>query len=270
MTRREFRLISGQGAGPSVEDITRRKPTRRHFKTLQAGTTANTLQCGTTVAYPQSTAQLESDFYYALNTPSDQTFYNPVTGLTMLYTSTSGNSGPLDDIGIVWLRSTSICTWTALRYGLDNLKDFIRRGHTVMITIEVQGPFNCFSTGEKATVDGWLSGLGASDIQIVRDDLWSGCQTITNYAAANGLNAAITTWRTGGSSKFTLTGGAVPIVEDVSGNVLVAGVVSTLTGNTNKGKVIVLGDENTTDTCLSGATLPQLYTNVCSRIGKSI
>lgn len=37
MTRREFRLISGQGAGPSVEDITRRKPTRRHFKTLQVG-----------------------------------------------------------------------------------------------------------------------------------------------------------------------------------------------------------------------------------------
>jgi len=237
---------------------------------MQSGCCCGTIPCGTTVAYPQSTAQLESDFYYALNTPSDQTFYNPVTGLTMKYTDTFGNSGPLDEVGIVWLRSTSLCTWTALRYGLDNIKDFIRRGHTVMITIEIQGPFNCFSAGEKTTVDGWLSGLGASDIQIVRDNLWPGCQTITNYATANGLNDAITTWRTGGSSRFTLTGGAVSIVTDVSSNVLVAAVVSTLSGNTNNGKVIVLGDENTTDTCLSGATLPQLYTNVCTRIGKVI
>lgn len=37
MTRREFRLISAAGAGPSVEDITRRLATRRHFKTLHAG-----------------------------------------------------------------------------------------------------------------------------------------------------------------------------------------------------------------------------------------
>lgn len=37
MTRREFRLISGQGAGPSIEDITRRPATRRHFKTLHIG-----------------------------------------------------------------------------------------------------------------------------------------------------------------------------------------------------------------------------------------
>lgn len=37
MARREFRLISGAGGGPSIEDITRRKPTRRHFKTLQVG-----------------------------------------------------------------------------------------------------------------------------------------------------------------------------------------------------------------------------------------
>jgi hypothetical protein len=37
MKRREFRLISGQGAGPSVEDITKRPATRRHFKTLQVG-----------------------------------------------------------------------------------------------------------------------------------------------------------------------------------------------------------------------------------------
>lgn len=228
------------------------------------------IACGTTVAYPQGSDQLESDFYYALNTPSNQTFYNPVTGLTTLYTSTTGNLGPLDQVGIVWLRSTAICTWTALRYGLDNLKDFIRRGHTVMITIEIQGPFNCFSTGEKATVDGWLSGLGASDIQIVRDNLWGGCQTITNYATSNGLSSGIATWRTGGSSKFTLTGGAVEIVKDVSNNVLVAGVVSTLTGNTNNGKVIILGDENTTDTCLSGTTLQQLYDNVCARIGKAI
>ena len=39
MTRRKFRLISGQGAGPSVEDMTRRKSTRRHFQTLQVGYT---------------------------------------------------------------------------------------------------------------------------------------------------------------------------------------------------------------------------------------
>lgn len=37
MTRREFRLISGAGAGSSVQDITRRPATRRHYKTLQAG-----------------------------------------------------------------------------------------------------------------------------------------------------------------------------------------------------------------------------------------
>ena len=37
MTRREFRLISGQGAGPSEEDITKRPISRRHFKTIQTG-----------------------------------------------------------------------------------------------------------------------------------------------------------------------------------------------------------------------------------------
>jgi len=37
MTRREFRIIFGQGGGPSVDDITRRKPTRRHFKTIHRG-----------------------------------------------------------------------------------------------------------------------------------------------------------------------------------------------------------------------------------------
>lgn len=236
---------------------------------MQAGCCCG-IACGTTVAYPQGSAQLESDFYYALNTPSNQTFYNPVTGLTMKYTDTTGNLGPLDQVGIVWLRSTSICTWTALRYGLDNLKDFIRRGHTVMITIEVQGPFNCFSLTEKSTVDGWLSGLGASDIQIVRGNLWEGCQTITNYAAANGLNDGIATWRTGGSSSLTITGSAVDIITDVSSNILVAGVVSTISGNTYKGKVLVLGDENTTDTCNTGTTLQQLYDNVCARIGKVI
>lgn len=42
MTRREFRLMSGQGAGPSVEHITRRQATRRHFKTLQNGGASRT------------------------------------------------------------------------------------------------------------------------------------------------------------------------------------------------------------------------------------
>ena len=37
MSRREFRLISGSGAGPSIQDITKRDPKRRHFKTIHAG-----------------------------------------------------------------------------------------------------------------------------------------------------------------------------------------------------------------------------------------
>lgn len=37
MTRREFRLISGSGAGVSVDDITKRNTGRRHFKTLHVG-----------------------------------------------------------------------------------------------------------------------------------------------------------------------------------------------------------------------------------------
>jgi hypothetical protein len=49
MTRREFRLISAAGAGPSVEDITRRPATRRHFKTILAGSarTKNTVRAVT-------------------------------------------------------------------------------------------------------------------------------------------------------------------------------------------------------------------------------
>jgi hypothetical protein len=49
MTRREFRLISAAGAGPSVEDITRRPSTRRHFKTIVAGAarTKNTVRAVT-------------------------------------------------------------------------------------------------------------------------------------------------------------------------------------------------------------------------------
>lgn len=39
MTRREFRLISGAGATPTIEDITKRKGARRHFKTIHAGGT---------------------------------------------------------------------------------------------------------------------------------------------------------------------------------------------------------------------------------------
>lgn len=49
MTRREFRLISGRGAGPSVEDITRRKSTRRNYKTLLAGGSQSSLAAAATV-----------------------------------------------------------------------------------------------------------------------------------------------------------------------------------------------------------------------------
>ena len=234
---------------------------------MQSGCCCGTIPCGSTVAYPQSTAQLESDFYYALNTPSDQTFYNPVTGLTMKYTDTTGNLGPLDEVGVVWLKSTSLCVWTALRYGMDSLKDFIRRGHTVMITIEVQ---TCFTNTHKTLVNGWLSDLGASDITIVRAEIMGGCQTITNYAASNGLNTGMSTWILGGSSRFTLTNDAASVVENASGEILIAGVVSTITGNSNNGKVIVLGDQNMTDCAGTATTMSQLYDNVCAIIGEPI
>lgn len=41
MTRREFRLISGAGRSPTIEDITKRKSSRRHFKTLHVGGVTN-------------------------------------------------------------------------------------------------------------------------------------------------------------------------------------------------------------------------------------
>ena len=95
--------------------------------------------CGDTpcrvVTYPQASEQLESDFYYALNTPSNTTFYNPVTGLTMLYTDTTGNLGALDDVGIVMLRPSEFCVWSDLRYGTAELEAFIRRGCTILIAI---------------------------------------------------------------------------------------------------------------------------------------
>lgn len=236
---------------------------------MQAGCCCG-IPCGITVTYPQDTEQKESDFYYALNTPSNQTFYNPVTGLTMLYTDTTDNLGPLDEVGIVMLMPTSICIWTELRYGTGELQAFIRRGHTVGIAIEVQGAFNCFDLGDKGRVDGWLTSLGAADIAIVRANLHVGCQTVTNNAAPNSLNDGIANWRTGGSSYFTLTGNAVAVVEDTSGATLVAAVVSTISGNSNNGKVLTFGDDNTFNTCLTGVTLQTLYDNVCAIIGQPI
>ncbi len=185
----------------------------------------------------------------------------------MKYTDTTGNLGPLDEVGIVWLKTSSFCAWTALRYGMDNLKDFIRRGHTVMITIEVQ---TCFTNTHRTLVSGWLSSLGASDITIVRAEILGGCQTMTNYAASNGLNTGMPTWILGGSSRFNLTGDAVSVVEDVDGNILIAGVVSTIAGNANNGKVLVLGDQNMTDCPGTATTISQLYDNVCAIIGDPI
>lgn len=225
------------------------------------------ITCGTTVVYPQASAQLESDFYYALNTPSNQTFYNPVTGLTMKYTDTTGNLGPLDAVGIVWIKSISTCDWQNLRYGFDELRNFIRRGHTVMITIEVAG---CFTSADKTMVDGWLSELGASDIGMIRANIMYGCQVITNYAPSNGLNTSMSTWRLGGSSELTITGDAVEVVTNADGKILVAGVVSTITGNSNNGKVLVLGDENMTDCPGTSTTMQKLYDNVCEIIGEPI
>lgn len=226
--------------------------------------------CGVTVRYPQSSAQLESDFYYALNTPSDETFYNPVTGLTMLYTDTTGNLGPLDEVGVVILTTTSLCTWTALRYGTTELENFIKRGHTIIITTEIQGAFNCFSLADKAIVDGWLTSLGGAGIAIVRTELYTGCQSVTNHASANNLNTSLTSWRVGGTSRLTVSGTAVSVVEDNTGQIIVAGQVSTLSGNTLKGKVIVFGDTNTINDCNTGGTLQQLYDNICACITNDI
>ena len=49
MTRREFRLISARGTGPSEDELTRRQIKRRHFKTLQAGGSQSSLAAAATV-----------------------------------------------------------------------------------------------------------------------------------------------------------------------------------------------------------------------------
>lgn len=255
------RRMSGENRRGDLRGLVRSRASRRVIESIP---------CGSSVRYPQSSEQIESDFYYALNTPSNEEFYNPVTGLTMLYTDTTSNLGPLDEVGVVILTSTSLCVWTALRYGTTELENFIKRGHTVIITIEIQGPFNCFGLGDKSIVDSWLSSLGASGISIVRDNLLSGCQSVTNYAASNRLNDGLSTWRVGGTSRFTVSGAAVSVVQDVSGNILVAASVSTLSGNTKKGKVIVFGDTNTINDCDSGSSLQTLYDNICAAIGKEI
>ena len=238
---------------------------------LSLGDCCDGLTCGRTVVYPQGSAQLESDFYYALNTPSNQTFYNPVTGLTMLYTDTTGNLGTLDDVGVVVIKTLDgLCFFQALRYGTAELEAFILRGHTVVIAIEFVGAFNCFDAADKAIVDALISSLGGSAITTVRDTLYPGCQTISNAASANNLNAGITTWRTGGTSRLTISGSAFEVIRDTFGRILVAAVVSSLSGNTNKGKVIVFGDDDTLDSCAAGLTLQRLYDNICTIIGQDI
>ena len=226
--------------------------------------------CGRAVTYPQASAQLESDFYYALNTPSNTPFYNPVTGLTMLYTDTTGNLGTLDDVGIVMLRPTSICTWSALRYGTGELQAFILRGHTVAVVIELS---SCFTAAHKTLVDGWLSSLGGSSISIVRSSNFVGCQTVTNIAASNNINSDMATWRTGGTSDFLLSGSAAAVVtaSTFSGNkIIVAATVSSLSGNTLNGKVLAMGDDNSLDTCANTVSPKNLFDGICAAFGQAI
>lgn len=222
------------------------------------------------VTYPQASEQLESDFYYALNTPSNSTFYNPVTGLTMLYTDTTGNLGALDDVGIVMLRPSAFCVWSSIRYGTAELEAFILRGNTIIVVVEIS---TCFSADHKTIVDGWLSSLGASNIAIVRSNHFAGCQTVTNIAAVNNINAAMNTWRTGGTSDFTVSGSAKAIVTGTtfSGNkIIVAGTVSSLAGNTLNGKVVTCGDENTFGTCNDATSPANLIDGICGAFGDAI
>jgi hypothetical protein len=157
-----------------------------------------------------------------------------------------------------------------LRYGTAELEAFIRRGCTILIAIEVSG---CFSAAHKTIVDGWLSSLGASNIAIVRSSHFLGCQTVTNFAAVNNINAAMNTWRTGGTSDFTLSGSAKAIVtgSTFSGNkIIVAGTVSSLSSNPLNGKVVACGDDNSFDSCINLISPGNLFDGICAAFGDAI
>lgn len=236
------------------------------FSQFNPGCCCTSTACRT-VYYPQTTApgysMHEAWFIHALNVPSDEEFYEPITDTWQLYTSTPGNLGKLDEVGIIIMTSVSICNWKDVSFGYDELIEYIRRGNSVVIAAEHAS--GCFGLDDLAIVNDWLLNLGSPIMTVIRDSVYSGCQTIHNYAndvIKSNLNWNIPTWGLGGSSLLDLSGGSShAVVMDNDSTVFVGACLSTYnTGN--NGKIILMGDNNMLNSCAT-PTLDKLFNNIC-------